>query len=102
MATESIPRRMENRGLLTGDDRAFFEGEKEVEDPDKVRREKRFNIRRRIEHIKEDLDILREAEEETLVNEFYAEVGRLEQVQEAIVELEELREKLNDEGDGED
>ena len=79
---------MENRGLLTADDRAFFKGEKEVDNPEKVEREKRYNVRRRIERIAQDLDILRGAGESSVVEDFYEETGRYERLEKKVKELE--------------
>lgn len=88
MATGQQSRSMENRGLLTGDDRAFFKGEKDVDDPEKVAREKRYNIRRRIENIAEDLEILRDAHEDDVIAKFYEETGRHSRLEEQIEELQ--------------
>jgi polyhydroxyalkanoate synthesis regulator phasin len=94
MATTEERRTMENRGLLTADDRAFFNGEKKVDNPDKVVREKRYNIRRRIERIEEDLRILREADENDVVEDFYESTGRYERLER---ELAELRNQISEE-----
>lgn len=88
MATEGDSRCMENRGLLTADDRAFFEGDKDTDDPNKVAREKRYNVRERIENIAEDLEILRAAGEDELVAKFYDETGRHTRLAEKIEQLE--------------
>lgn len=79
---------MENRGLMTADDRAFFRGEKDVDDEDKVAREKRYNIRRRLEKISDDLEILREAGEDSVVEDFYEETGRYERLEKKVKSLE--------------
>ena len=96
MATASEEERVQNRGLLTSDDRAFFEGEKDTDTPDKTRREKLYNVRRRIEHIAEDIDILREAGEDETVEKFYGEIGRYERLEKQLRELEQKVE--DDEG----
>lgn len=88
---------MENRGLLTADDRALFQGEKDVENREKALRERRYNVRRRIEHIAEDLEILREAGEDELVEEFREETGQSEAFEAKLMaELADLREQLDD------
>jgi hypothetical protein len=87
---------MQNRGLLTGDDRDFFQGRKDVNDPEKVAREKRFNIRRRIEHIAEDIEILREAGEDEVLAKFHEETGRHSHLES---EIQALREQLDQDGD---
>lgn len=90
MTTDSEGGRVQNRGLLTEDDRAFYRGEKTVESSEKnekINREKRYNIRQRKENIAKDIDILLEAGEEDLVNEFYADIGRYERLEQEIQEL---------------
>jgi len=88
MATAKEDDRMENRGLLTEDDRAFFSGEKDTDDPDKTEREKRYRIRRRIEHMADDLDILREAGQDDLLSDFYQAAGRQERLARKVEQLE--------------
>lgn len=80
---------MENRGLLTADDRTFFQGGAEKDDPVQARRDKRHNIRKRIERIERDLEILQAAGEEDLVEEFYSTLGRHERLEERLRRLEE-------------
>lgn len=95
MATPEQPTGVQNRGLLTEDDRAFFAGEKETDDPAKTEREKRYNIRQRIENVATDIELLREHGHDELVEDFYDEVGRYERLER---ELRRLREER--EGDG--
>lgn len=85
---------MQNRGLLTGDDRDFFTGRKDVDDAQKVAYEKRFNVRKRIEHIAEDIEILREAGEDDLIAKFYDKTGRHRELES---EIQALREELENE-----
>lgn len=99
MATSNTTRHMQNRGLLTADDRAFFEGDKDVDDPMETRRQKRYNVRQRIERLSEDLDILREAGENDLVSDFYDEVGRLEQIDALKEQVERLEQQFDQNGD---
>lgn len=80
---------MENRGLLTDDDRAFFQGETDKDDPDAAWSTKRHNVRERARNMAEDLDILREAGEDDLVEFVYEEIGRYEQLDRRLKELEE-------------
>jgi len=89
---------MQNRGLLTEDDRELFRGEKDLdgEKEEKQKRERRHNVRQRIEHIKEDLEILEAAGEEGLVWEFHEETdapsdveARLERLEEEVLDDEE-------------
>lgn len=83
---------MENRGLLTDDDRRFFRGEKDI-DPDGAQaRNKRSRVRRRIENIAEDLEILREAGEDDLVATFEDETGAYARLDERLQEVEEFME----------
>jgi hypothetical protein len=78
-------------GILSKSERAFFQGDHDVQDPDGYRRNARHRARKRMEQIEQDLEVLREAGEDDIVAEFYenfGRVGRLEQ------EIEELRAKL--------
>lgn len=89
MATTDNGRRMENRGLLTADDRAFFREKTAKSNPEQARRDKRSNVRKRIERIEEDLELLQAAGEGDLVEEFYARLGRHERLEERLRDLEE-------------
>ncbi|WP_135306307.1 hypothetical protein [Haloarcula amylovorans] len=88
---------MQNRGLLTDDDRALFRGEKDIdaEEETKQRRERRHNIRQRIDHIEEDLEILAEADEERVLQDFHEQtdkkealIGRIERLEQAVLDDE--------------
>lgn len=85
---------MEDRGLLTDDDRAFFKGERPTDDPDKTRREKLFHIRRRIEHMNDDIDILRDAGEDEAVQYLYTVVGRYERLERKLNDLQNQLDEL--------
>jgi hypothetical protein len=77
-------------GLLTKGQRAFFRGDKEVEDPDGYKGNARYRTRQRIDQIEADLATLKAAGQDDLVEEFYQRfdrVGRLER------EVEELRDE---------
>jgi len=89
---------MANRGLLTKRDREKLQSEEDLERRDALR----YNIRQRMENLEEDLQILREAGEEDLVDEFYEMFGRegednhrLEKLER---EVEELREEVEADG----
>lgn len=97
MATAPEGEVVQNRGLLTEDDRQFWRGEKDVDDPDKTAREKRHNVRKRISRIVTDLQILSEAGETDLVNEFHAETDRGATVDDRVERLEEQLESLQEE-----
>ncbi len=71
MQSESESDRMRNRGLLTRGDR---EALRDGIDEEKLH-DLRWNVRKRMERIEEDLEILEEAGEEELVDEFYDEFG---------------------------
>lgn len=73
MQSESERDRMRNRGLLTREDRKVLRGGKDV-DEDRLH-DIRWNINKRIERIETDLEILEEAGEGDLVNDFYDEFG---------------------------
>lgn len=88
MAINDQRESVQNRGLLTDDDRAFFQGDKESDDPDKTRREKLYNVRRRIEHIAEDIDILREAGEDETAEKVYDAIGRYERLERQVRDLQ--------------
>lgn len=89
MASQSEHSRMRNRGLLTKADREFFRGERESDREADIR----YNINQRMEHIEEDLRILREAGEDELVAQFFDRFGRTRQLEERINELEEKLEQ---------
>lgn len=82
-------------GILSDSERAFFEGEKTVKQPDAYRGNARYRARQRMDQIEEDLDVLREAGQEDLVEEFVSRFGRVERLER---EVEELRSKLDEEG----
>jgi hypothetical protein len=83
-----------SRGLLTEAERAFLRGEKDSVDEQQYRYNVRSNFRSRMEQLSEDLELLREAGEDDLVEKFYAEFSRVERLEK---ELEALRAELEDE-----
>lgn len=89
---------MQNRGLLTEDDRELFAGEKDLDGEalEKAKRERRYNVRQRIEHIKEDLEVLAKAGESDLLAEFHDETDEPSDVEARLERLE--NEVLGDEG----
>lgn len=81
---------MQNRGLLTEDDRELFSGEKDLEGEkeEKQKRERRHNVRQRIEHIKADLEILEAAGEDGLLERFHNETDEPSHVEARLERLE--------------
>ena len=96
MGTPEQSRTRVNTGILSDGERAFFRGEKEVRDEDGYQRNARYRARQRMDQIEEDLEVLREADQEDLVNEF---VGRFSRVERLECEVEELRAKLEEDAD---
>jgi len=94
MGTEQQTRSRVSTGILSDGEREFFRGEKEVEDADGYQRNARYRARQRMDQIEEDLEVLREAGQEDLVNEFLNRFGRVERLER---EVEELRDQLDDE-----
>jgi hypothetical protein len=84
---------MRNRGILTENDRSFFRDEKSVEEEDKMRAEKLFNIRERIEHLNEDIDILNEAGEDETIKLLYGSIDQYERIER---QLQEIQQQLNE------
>lgn len=82
-----------SRGLLTKGQREFLQGEKPDVDKDQYRYRLRSDFRARMEKLEEDLEMLREAGEDDLVNEFHQKFGRVERLQR---EIERLREKVDE------
>lgn len=76
-------------GLLSKSEREFLSGENEPQDPDGYRRNTRYRARKRIEQVEDDLELLEEAGEGDIVEEFYQRFSRVGQLQARIEELEE-------------
>lgn len=93
METGQRTRTPVSTGILSDGERAFFQGEKEVNDPDGYKRNARYRARQRMDQIEEDLDVLREHGQEDLVEEFVNRFGRVERLER---EVEALREQLDD------
>lgn len=93
MGTPQQSRTRVSTGILSDGERAFFKDEKEVGDPDGYERNARYRARQRMDQIEEDLDVLREASQEDLVEEFVNRFGRVERLER---EVEELRSKLDE------
>lgn len=94
MGTKQRPRQTVSTGILSDGEREFFRGEKDVKNPDGYRRNARYRARQRMDQIEEDLQVLREAGQDDLVDDFhqrFERVGRLER------EIEELRSRLGEE-----
>jgi len=64
---------MRNRGLLTKRDRKALRGERDV--TSEQLQDIRWNVRKRMERIEHDLEILEAAGEDELVDDFYNEFG---------------------------
>ena len=79
---------MEDRGILTEDDRAFWRGEKDVEDHSRTKAEKRHHVRQRIENLAEDVELLLEAGEDDLVTELRYYVGQNRRLEQRVARLE--------------
>lgn len=79
-------------GILSTGERDFFRGESDVDDPDGYRRNARHRARKRMDQIEEDLQVLKEAGQDDLVEEFYNRFGR-ERLER---EIEELRRELEE------
>lgn len=93
MRTEIEARTM-NRGLLTKAQREFLQGDKPDVDQDNYLYRIRSDFRARMDELEEDLEILREADQNELVEEFFDRFGRVERLER---EIEELRKKVEDE-----
>lgn len=94
MGTPQQPRQRMSTGLLSDGERAFFRGEKNVEDPDGYRRNARYRANQRIDQIERDLGVLRDAGQDDLVEDFFNRFGRVRRLER---EVEELREQLDGE-----
>lgn len=94
MGTPQQPTRRMTTGLLSEGEREFFEGEKEPEDPDGYRRNARYRARQRMDQIEKDIEVLQEAGEDDLVDEFFNRFGRVQRLER---EVEQLRSQLDQE-----
>ena len=81
-----------SRGLLTNTDRKILRGEVDSDRLASRRSNVRYSFRERMDQLEEDLDILRECDEEQLLAEFNDRFGRVGRLQR---EVEELREQLD-------
>jgi hypothetical protein len=66
---------MRHRGLLTDDDRAYLQDERDEID-DRTLNDIRYRIRQRIANLQDDLLVLREQGEQDLLAEFYQQTDR--------------------------
>ena len=96
METPQRSRTRVSTGILSDGERAFFQGEKEVKDPDGYQRNARYRARQRMDQIEEDLDVLRDAGQDDLVDEFVNRFGRVERLER---EVDQLRAELEAERD---
>ena len=97
MGTKQHSRIRVSTGILSDGERAFFRDEKDVEDPDGYQRNARYRARQRMDQIEEDLEVLRDAGQEDLVEEFVSRFGRVERLER---EVERLRRELNEQDGG--
>jgi len=86
---------MENRGLLTKGDRKAFRGEREVSSDRLV--DIRHNVRKRMERMERDLEILESAGEEELVDNFYSRFSVSNRLRQVERELERMKSKKDGE-----
>ena len=91
MATNRESLGIMSRGLLTKSEREFLRGEKLDVDSQQYRYNIRSNFRGRMSELEADLELLRGAGEEELVEEFYDSFGRVERLER---EVQELRSEL--------
>jgi len=84
-------------GILSNSERDFFRGESDVENPDGFRGNARYRARKRMDQIEEDLQVLKEADQDDIVEEFYNRFGRDKRLER---EIEELRQKLEEQESG--
>lgn len=93
MGTSQQSRSRVSTGLLSDGEREFFQGEKDPKDPDGYKRNARYRARKRMDRIERDLEILADAGQEDLVEEFHNRFSRVGQLER---ELAELREKVDE------
>ena len=94
MGTQQQSRPTVSTGLLSKSEREFFRDKKDVEDPDGYKRNARYRARQRMDRIENDLELLRQAGQDDLVDEFMNRFGKVERLQR---QVEELESKLNEE-----
>jgi len=68
---------LDERVLLTRDDRAFLAGNADVGDPDGRRHDLRYNARRRARALSQEIALLREHGEEDFADEMIEELARI-------------------------
>ncbi len=96
MATTPEPHGIMSRGLLTKSEREFLRGEKDDVDARQYRYNIRSNFRSRVSELEDDLELLRDAGEEELVEEFHNTFSRMDRLER---EVERLRDELDQERD---
>ena len=94
MSATGEPPAIMSRGLLTEAEKAFLRGEKDDVDEQQYRYNVRSNFRKRLEQLSDDLELLKEAGEDDLVDQFYGEFGRVERLEQ---QVEQLRTELENE-----
>lgn len=83
-----------SRGLLTDAEKAFLRGEKTDVDEAQYRYNVRSNFRTRMDELEQDIQLLQEAGEDDLVNEFFSRFGRVERLEQELGRVEELEAEL--------
>jgi uncharacterized protein (DUF58 family) len=68
---------LDERVLLTRDDRAFLAGNADVADPNGRRHDLRYNARRRARALSQEIALLREHGEEEFADEMLEELARI-------------------------
>lgn len=94
MATSAEPPGVMSRGLLTKSEREFLRGEKDDVDEQQYRYNIRSNFRARVAELEDDLELLRDAGEGELAEEFHNTFSRMDRLER---EVEQLRDKLDSE-----
>jgi len=84
------------RGLLSNAEREFIRGEREAEDPDGYVRNLKYRVRKQMDRIEDDIELLREHGYDELADEFYEQFSRYKQLER---EVEQLRDEVDRDGD---
>ena len=93
MGTSQQSKARVSTGILSNGEREFYRHEKDVKDPDGYRRNARYRARKRMDQIEEDLELLEQAGEDDLVEEFHNRFSRVGQLEK---EVDRLRSKVDD------
>jgi hypothetical protein len=77
-----------SRGLLTEAERDFLRGDKTDVDPEGYRYNVRSRFRARLDELEKDIQLLEEAGEDDLVDEFHRTFDKVERLQQRVDSLE--------------